>query len=438
MSNKIDAPPLRAHYRNKQYNIHPALFGPTNAYFYDGEIESMDDTSKFELPVGWDDMLRTLPGPDSTMSSPDGLERRSRWFEIAGDNVQMSGVAGPGGLYSSGNWQHHLFVVGTLLPGLRKPYGKEVFWKVTLVVPYERQRRLYKDEFDHLMKHGLEQCELPDVWTVTAADHHENISMTDVVILDLVKSRGGHQLGFLKDDDRAAAMFTRARKASLIISGDLRNDDNNCEDSFERRKTWLIKEAGRQGKRPNGSRLASSNAVNHYKRYYAYFGLVVPFKPAGKTNLEELPWYLQPVVITPKMQEWIDLAADPALALRERNELEQRRKDSERAEKELQVTARKERQEKERKEKHMEEDKRTERKAKEQKRQEAMSLVALVGGPNAVCEMVAEVRSNTTAVWSLTWYLIMQAHCIRQLSLADRILPGGMVGRIVLGAKQMC
>ncbi|KAK4895776.1 hypothetical protein LTR27_006258 [Elasticomyces elasticus] len=409
MSNKIDAPPLRDHYGKKQCNIHPALFAPTNAYFYDGEIESMGDTSKFELPTGWDDMFRTLPGPDSTMSSPDGLGRRSRWFEIAGDNVQMSGVAGPGGLYSSGNWQHYLFVLQRLLPALRKLYGKEVFWKVTLVVPYERQRRLYKDEFDRLMKQGVEQCELPDVWTVTAADHHETISMTDVVILDLVKSRGGHQLGFLKDDDRAAAMFTRARKASLIISGDLRNDDENCEDYFERRKKWMIKEAGRQGKRPNGSRLASSNAVDHYKRYYAYYGLVVPIKPAGKTNLKELPWYLQPVVITPKMQEWID-TADPALALRERNEWEQRRKDSERVEKELQGIARKEMQEKARKGKQMEEDKRTERKEKEQKRQEAMSLVALLGGPNAVCEMVAEVRSNTIAVWSLAWYLIMQAH----------------------------
>ncbi|KAK5759121.1 hypothetical protein LTS12_010729 [Elasticomyces elasticus] len=341
MSNKIDVPPLRDHYRNKQYNIHPALFAPTNAYFYDGEIESMDDASKFELPAGWDDMLRTLPGLDSTISSPDGLGRRSRWFAIAGDNVQMFGVAGPGELYSSANWQHHLFAVGTLLPALRKLYGNEMFWKVTLVVPYERQRRLYKDESDQLIKHGLEQCELPDVWTVTAADHHEKLSMTDVVILDLVKSRGCHQLGFLKDDDRAAAMFTRARKASLIISGDLRNDDNNCEDSFERRKTWSIKEAGRQGKRPNGSQLASSNAVDHYKRYYAYFGLVVPFKPAGKPNLEELPWYLQPVVITPKMQEWIDLAENPALALRERDELEQRRKDVERVEMELQATARK-------------------------------------------------------------------------------------------------
>ncbi|KAK3639167.1 hypothetical protein LTR56_008758 [Elasticomyces elasticus] len=283
MSNKIDVPPLRDHYRNKQYNIHPALFAPTNAYFYDGEIESMDDASKFELPAGWDDMLRTLPGLDSTISSPDGLGRRSRWFAIAGDNVQMFGVAGPGELYSSANWQHHLFAVGTLLPALRKLYGNEMFWKVTLVVPYERQRRLYKDESDQLIKHGLEQCELPDVWTVTAADHHEKLSMTDVVILDLVKSR----------------------------------------------------------KRPNGSQLASSNAVDHYKRYYAYFGLVVPFKPAGKPNLEELPWYLQPVVITPKMQEWIDLAENPALALRERDELEQRRKDVERVEMELQATARK-------------------------------------------------------------------------------------------------
>ncbi|KAK3643976.1 hypothetical protein LTR56_009828 [Elasticomyces elasticus] len=168
-------------------------------------------------------MLRSLLGPEHPV--PDHAHTRLRWFEVEGDNVQVSNDDDCGKLPdSSSNWAHHLLVIEEILPALRTLYGLNVRSNVTIFVPYERQRQVYNAALGRLLYRGWTETELPEVWTITAAsESHHNIT-ANVAIVDLVKSKGGPDLGFLQNDDRAAIMFTRGRKACFVVSGDLFHD----------------------------------------------------------------------------------------------------------------------------------------------------------------------------------------------------------------------
>ncbi|KAK4890506.1 hypothetical protein LTR27_010787 [Elasticomyces elasticus] len=251
---RVPAPPLRRYRKNQQDIVHYSLFQPTNSYFYDGTIRTLSGQGQFDLPDGWNDMLRSMresksPEYEYEQDEPDEDAEQSRlcWFEVAGNNVQFfDDPDHDKPQHSSANWAHHLLVMNEILPELRKVYGKTMRQHVIIFVPYERQRQ---------------------VWTITAASEpHHNIT-ADVAILDLVKSKGGFDLGFLKNDDRAAIMFTRGRKALIVVSGDLYH---NPDDDFDlmidpyARKDFIRREAKRQGRTPTSLQLCEPNAVTYY------------------------------------------------------------------------------------------------------------------------------------------------------------------------------
>ncbi|KAK5683006.1 hypothetical protein LTS10_004534 [Elasticomyces elasticus] len=272
---RVPAPPLRRYRENQQDIVHYSLFQPTNSYFYDGKIRTLSGQGQFDLPDGWDDMLRSMresesPEYEYEQDEPDEDTEQTRlcWFEVAGHNVQFSDDPDHDKpQHSSANWAHHLLVMNEILPALRKVYGKTMRQHVIIFVPYERQRQVYNAALDKLLSEGWTWTELPEVWTITAASEpHHNIT-ADVAILDLVKSKGGFDLGFLKNDDRAAIMFTRGRKALIVVSGDLYH---NPDDDFDLmidpyvRKDFIRREAKRQGRTPTSLQLSEPNAVTYY------------------------------------------------------------------------------------------------------------------------------------------------------------------------------
>ncbi|KAK5728249.1 hypothetical protein LTR15_001384 [Elasticomyces elasticus] len=267
--NKVPTPPLRRYPDGKQGDIDSSLFFPTNIYFYHNKIKTIPSNFPlFDLPQRWNDMLRSMLGPEYPVS--DGVETntRLRWFEVEGDNVQVSNDEERGKLPdSSSNWTHHLLVIDEILPALRTLYGLNLRSNVIIFVPYERQRQVYNAALGRLLYQSWRETEIPEVWTITAASEgHHNVT-ANVAILDLVKSKGGPELGFLQNDDRAAIMFTRGRKACLVVSGDLHyNPDDNWlpgTDEYAREKgiKW---EAERQGRTPTYEQLSSDNAVSYY------------------------------------------------------------------------------------------------------------------------------------------------------------------------------
>ncbi|KAK5682970.1 hypothetical protein LTS10_004498 [Elasticomyces elasticus] len=296
MAPEIAAPPLHKYEDGKQYAIHPDLFAPTNHYFYGDKIKT--EALDCELPYGWSETLRSILG-EQTEVKEDSLKSRLHWFQVNGSNAQISkgpavGIAAPS---SSANWAHHLLVMNTLLPGLHLQYGESLRKHVTIVVPYERQRTVYNVAIARLKASGWSEDELPDVWTITPGEHHDKV--WDVVILDLVKSKGSDALGFLQNDDRAAVAFTRAKKACFVISGDLAYLDNNPQYTSNVRRFNLEATTQEQRRRaPTTIQLDSLNAITYY-RDYARSHACLSVHDAEPFDIERVPLDIRPKQLTP-------------------------------------------------------------------------------------------------------------------------------------------
>ncbi|KAK5736373.1 hypothetical protein LTR17_007537 [Elasticomyces elasticus] len=275
---KVPTPPLRRYPGNTQDEIDVLLFSPTDWYFYDGKIRTLSDQGQFDLPNGWNDMLRSMLGPEYPVEEEVRTNTRLRWFEVEGDNVQVSNDKDGGKLpVSSYNLAHQSLVIDEILPALRKLYGKTLRQHVIIFVPYEQQRKVYNAALDKLWREGWEKgegwetSELPEVWTMTAASEPHHHATADIAIVDLVKSKGGPDLGFLQNDDRAAIMFTRAHKACFVVSGNLYYDPDEHMSAWElgldpyARQKAIKWEAKRQGREPTNVQLSSDNAVSYYQ-----------------------------------------------------------------------------------------------------------------------------------------------------------------------------
>ncbi|KAK5736340.1 hypothetical protein LTR17_007504 [Elasticomyces elasticus] len=382
MATSIEAPHLRRYPQNEQNTIHPLLFKPTNDFFYGGTIKNKP--GDFKLPVGWHRMLRSMMDSRFKKPIPGSLRARLHWFEVTGDNVQISHEDGPNGIRSSANFAHHLLVVKTILPALRALYGTDLRSRVKIVIPYEQQREVYRIAFMRLEEQGWSEDEIPQVWTVTAAQHHDE--WADVVILDVVKSKGGYGgLGFLMDDDRIAIMFTRAKKACFVVSGDLESsDDSGYAEKWSGKDVmkWEVKNS----KRATSLQRGYPDAITYYRDEARRYGCLSSHAAMSFHPLELL-WAVRPkqmAVITPQQQMWLDL--------------NQKCIDAEMKEKQ--------RKEDEEKEKKRLDDEKPDQECSEA--QVVMRLVAGLGGPDAVRVMISEIRSQTRTRRALEMYYTTQ------------------------------
>jgi len=104
---------------------------------------------------------------------------------------------------------------------LHTHYGKLVRQEVRLMVPYSRQKQFYATEFQKLREQGWTEEELPELSTIDGSIGQEK----NDVLFDVVVTRGGSDLGFLTDNQRACVAFTRSKKATWAYAGTL-NEPN--------------------------------------------------------------------------------------------------------------------------------------------------------------------------------------------------------------------
>jgi hypothetical protein len=121
------------------------------------------------------------------------------------------------------------YVVDIVLPKIREDFGKTTYKNVMLIVPYAKQKELYRRLFAKLRGQGWTDAELPQLSTIDVAHGHE----ADLVIFDVVND---DYEGFLQDKKRCCVAFGRAKQQMIVISGALEEVD-------ERTTTQIVRDA---------------------------------------------------------------------------------------------------------------------------------------------------------------------------------------------------
>ncbi|KAI4852250.1 hypothetical protein E4T44_01608 [Aureobasidium sp. EXF-8845] len=121
------------------------------------------------------------------------------------------------------------YVVDIVLPKIREDFGKTTYKNVMLIVPYAKQKELYRRLFAKLRGQGWTDAELPQMSTIDVAHGHE----ADLVIFDVVND---DYEGFLQDKKRCCVAFDRAKQQMIVISGALEEVD-------ERTATQIVRDA---------------------------------------------------------------------------------------------------------------------------------------------------------------------------------------------------
>lgn len=122
------------------------------------------------------------------------------------------------------------YVTDIVLPKVRADFDKTTHKNVILIVPYAKQKELYRRLFPKMRTQGWTDAELPQLFTVDAAHGQE----AHLVIFDVVND---DYEGFLQDKKRCCVAFGRAKEQTIAISGALAQVDQSTTKQLVRDAT---------------------------------------------------------------------------------------------------------------------------------------------------------------------------------------------------------
>lgn len=198
------------HQLTEQSRMHPVVFAPANAFFYNSKCTTMvDDEVKWVLPPFWDRLVRSIHNcsKDTILSAQ---QQRLLWLQVSGDTMVQSSTG------SKGNWATFSKVFGLIRGPLHKYFGKNMNRQVCILVPYNLQLRTYSAAFAALRsKEGWSADDLPQLLTIDSAIGTECAH----AIVDLtIHSLDNHGQGFVKDPARVCVLATRGMKSLWIVA----------------------------------------------------------------------------------------------------------------------------------------------------------------------------------------------------------------------------
>lgn len=131
----------------EQSRMSPIIFAPSNEFLYEDRVTTKADAN-FDLPAGWHKLVCDVRGdvPADTVLTPE--QERLLWIEVPGDNTRRA----PTG--SKGNWATFSKVMSMIQGPFHELFGSKMNSKVTIFVPYTRQRAIYASAFLKLRSLG--------------------------------------------------------------------------------------------------------------------------------------------------------------------------------------------------------------------------------------------------------------------------------------------
>jgi len=175
-----------------QYRMHHALMAYPSESMYGGQLEAHASVAGHVL-----EDLEAIEGPDDQRPGPlVFIDTAGKgWDEKRDDASDDPSTSNPGQAQR---------MVGEVRRCLRRGLAPD---QVAVITPYYAQRRLLTELLADEVALGLE------VGTVDSFQGREK----EAVFVDLVRSNGDGQLGFLKDIRRMNVAITRARRFLLVL-----------------------------------------------------------------------------------------------------------------------------------------------------------------------------------------------------------------------------
>ena len=190
---------------NVQWRQHEKLFKLLNELHYDMRIRT-SHSMKGDLYEHTTLMGRIANIPDNDIAAQSDYQKRL--LHVVVDSPTMRAKDST----SRANPGFAAYVVDIVLPKVRKDFGDATRQNVMLIVPYAKQKELYRRLFTKLRRQGWTTAQLPQLSTIGSAHGHE----AHLVIFDVVND---DYEGFLQDKKRCCVAFSRAKEQMIVISG---------------------------------------------------------------------------------------------------------------------------------------------------------------------------------------------------------------------------
>lgn len=181
---------------NRQYRMHSAIMGFSNAFFYNNELIA-DETVSTQVLVNDDSYLsKSIEFIDTAGCSFDEIQNPETLSHFNPEEGKL------------------LFKHLQQLLADYAPHDELPDLSIGIISPYKEQREWLKENLSHvdLNKTKLESL---SVKTIDGFQGEER----DVIYISLVRSNDKHEIGFLNDLRRMNVAITRARK-KLVVLGD--------------------------------------------------------------------------------------------------------------------------------------------------------------------------------------------------------------------------
>jgi hypothetical protein len=196
-----------------QWRQHEKLFKPLNELHYSIRIRTKG-SMKGDLQGHTTLMGRIVNLPYSKIATQSDCQKRLLHVIVDSPTMEAKDTN------SRANPGFAAYVTGIVLPKVRADFGNTTHENVMLIVPYAKQKELYRRLFAKMRTQGWTDADLPQLFTVDVAHGQE----AHLVILDIVND---DYEGFLQDKKRCCVAFGRAKEQMIVISGALAQVEQN-------------------------------------------------------------------------------------------------------------------------------------------------------------------------------------------------------------------
>jgi len=210
-----------------QWRQHEKLFELLNELHYDMGTRTRGN-KKADLQEHTTLMGRIVGSPYSKIAAQSDHQKRILHVVVNSPTMKAKDTK------SRANPGFAAYVVDIVLPKVRGDFGTSTHENVILIVPYAKQKELYRRHFVKLRSQGWTDAELPQLCTVDASHGYE----AHLVVFDIVND---DYEGFLQDKKRCCVAFSRAKEQMIVISGALARVDQIT-------KTRVVRDATNQSK----------------------------------------------------------------------------------------------------------------------------------------------------------------------------------------------